>query len=215
MLILCCCFTIKAQDTGWYAGINAAFQATLICNADDFDTGGELDFDPTYHYAAGFDLGYRFNGRYGIQSGFMFSRQGQNYITANNVHANYKTELSYYKIPLLFCYHLKPEKKLSLFVQGGLQLSLLSEAMSSRENVFFYYSAKLEDVKTYYSSYTIDFVLGLGLQYRLNNWKINVLIRPDYSLSDIEKTEEKPGLRGPASNLSLQLPQLGFQYFFN
>ncbi len=206
---------ITAQDTGFYAGLQTAFQISLICNSNDFDTGGDLDFDGTYTYAAGVDLGYKFKPACGIQTGFIYSKQGQNYRTANNVHANYKTELSYYKIPVLFNYYIRPEKKWSFIAQAGLQLSLLSEAKSSRENVFNYYSANLKDVKSYYSSYSIDLVVGIGIQYSIKKLKLHLLLRPDYSLSDIEKSEAKPGLRGPSSNLSFQLPQFGIQYFIN
>ena len=58
------------------------------------------------------------------------------------------------------------------------------------------------------------FILGLGMQYKIHKWCVNLLIRADYSLSDIEKTEKKPGLRSPASNLTMAIPQLGVQYFF-
>lgn len=209
------CWTLNAQKTGLYAGLNGAFQFSLIANSNDFDTGGDLDFDGTPNYSFGLDLGYKFKPNIGFQTGFLYSKQGQNYITANIVHANYKTELIYYKIPFLFCYHIKPEKKFSWIARGGLQLSLLSEAMSSRKDVFRFYDPKLKDVRDFYSSYTIDFVLGFGLQYNWNKLSFNLMLQSDYSLSDIEKTENKPGLRSPSSNISVQIPQLGFHYYFN
>ncbi len=207
-------FSSQAQQVGFYSGLHGAFQATWILNSDDADKGGELNYENTYKQAFGMDLGYKFNSRIGLQSGINYSRQGQDYSTLGNPNANFKTSLNYLKIPVLFTYTLKPDKKLSFISLAGLQISVLSEAESSRMQVFGIYSSSLVDVKDYYSSSTIDFVLGLGIQYHFRKLSINLLIQSDYSLTDIENTDKKPGLRSPTSNLSLAIPQLGFQYFF-
>lgn len=205
---------LNAQHTGLYVGVNAAFQNTRIANSDDQNLGGELDFDNTFKSAFGFDLGYRFTTRTGIQTGLIYSQQGQNYSTNGNPIGNYKTELTYLKIPVLFCYRLRPEKKLSFLLQGGFQLSMLSEAKSSRKGVYGAYSPALVDVKSYYTSLPIELVVAVGLQYTMGKFCLNALIRPDYSLSDIEEIDQKPGLRGPTSNFTIGIPQLGIQYFF-
>lgn len=207
--------SINAQHTGFYAGLNGALQLSLIFNSDDHDKGGELNYETTIKQAFGLDLGYKFNPKVGVQTGIIYSQQGQKYITTGNPNANYRTDLTYIKFPVLFSYHLRADKEISFFVQAGLQLSLLTEAKSSRLNVFGIYSPAYKDVKDYYSSLPIEVALGCGVQYSLRKFCINVLIRPDLSISDIEKTETKPGLRSPTNNFTLGLPQLGFHYFFN
>lgn len=205
----------NAQHTGFYAGLNVALQKSSILCSSDKDLETQLDVEKTFNVAYGLDLGYKINPQIGFQTGVIYSQQGQKYLTKGNTNANYKTDLTYIKIPLLFCYHLMPDKKLSFIAQAGFQLSLLSEAKSSRDKVFLYYSSYYMDVKDFYSSIPIDLAMGFGLQYSLQNMCINLLIKSDYSISDIEKTEKKPGLRAPASNFTLGIPQLGFQYYFN
>jgi len=209
-------FTQQAstQNTGFYTGLNGALQNTWILNSDDFDQSGALEFAVTFKPAFGLDIGYSFKPNMALQTGIIYSEQGQNYETNGNTNANYETDLTYLKFPVLFCYHIKPENKLSLIAQGGLQLSLLSEAKSSRENVFGIYSPLYKDVKEYYSSSTIDAVLVFGLQYNLGKLNIQLLVKADYSLSDIEEAEKKVGLRNPSSNFTLAIPQLGFHYYF-
>ena len=207
--------SINAQHSGFFAGLNGALQLSLIFNSDDHDLGGELNYETTITQAFGLDLGYKFNPKVGVQTGIIYSQQGQKYITTGNPNANYSTDLSYIKFPILLSYHFRSNKKISFFVQAGFQLSVLTEAKSSRLNVFGIYSAAYKDVKNYYSSLPIELAMGCGVQYSFRKLCINVLIRPDLSISDIEKTQTKPGLRSPTSNFTLGLPQLGFHYFIN
>jgi hypothetical protein len=212
--VLLLCSSLSAQHTGIYAGLNGAFQKSAISCSDDSDAGGQLDFENTYKQAFGFDLGYNFDPKIGIQTGVIYSQQGQKYITVGVPDAKYVTDLRYLKFPVLFCYHLRSDKKLSFLIQAGFQLSLLLEAKSSRENAFGFYTPKYVDVKDYYTSLPVELAMGIGLQYTFKKICMNLLIRPDYSISDIEKTEKKPGLIAPASNFTLGIPQLGFQYYF-
>lgn len=216
MYLLILQFTQQAssQHTGFYAGLNGALQNTWILNSDDFDQSGALEFAVTLKPAFGLDIGYRFKPNMALQTGIIYSEQGQNYETKGNTNANYETDLTYLKFPVLFCYHIKPENKLSFIAQGGLQYSSLSEAKSSRDKVFGIYSPLYQDVKEYYSTTTIDAVLGFGLQYNLGKLNFHLLIKADYSLSDIEEAEKKVGLRNPSSNFTIAIPQLGFHYYF-
>jgi hypothetical protein len=214
-IILIVFFTgsLTAQHVGLYFGLNAAYQYTRILNSDDDAING-LSYENTLRYAYGVDLGYKFDTLMGIQTGFIYSEEGQQYLTKTIRGARYKTELSYYKIPVLFGYQLFLNPKFSILTQGGFQLSILKEAGSSRNKVYGEYNAVFTDVKDYYETLPIEAVLALGLQFHYKRLSLNLMLRTDYSLSDIEVTEKKPGLRPPTSNFTLAIPLLGFHYFF-
>lgn len=199
-----------SQSGSWFAGANLSYQNSWILNQTDSDEGGLLDYDVTFHPAFGLDLGYHFNPHFAIQSGIIYSIQGQNYKTANIEDANYKTHLTYLKIPLLLNYLSKPESRYSLVLQGGFQFSLLNQAESSREDVFGFYDAALVDVKSYYENSSIDLVIGLGAQYRFSMQALRLMIRADFGLTDIEVTEKKPGFRNVSTNATLGLPMLSY-----
>lgn len=217
MYLILFCFGISmlnAQSSNWQAGIHVSNQMCWIFNSFDADEGGELDYVPTFHPSFGLDLAYRLDPHFALQSGLIYSSQGQKYETAGNEDADYKTDLKYLKIPLLLDYRSKPEGKMGLVLQGGFQLALLSSAESSRENVFGYYSSLYKDVKDFYESTAIDFVLGVGAEYKSGSHVFRLLFRADYSLTDIERTEKKPGLRGVSSNATLALPMLSYLHSF-
>ncbi|HRG67245.1 MAG: PorT family protein [Saprospiraceae bacterium] len=202
----------NAVGQRFFIGANAALQSSWIFCSTDFDEGGLLDFESTIKQAFGIYTGYQFTPKFALESGAIYSFQGQHYVTEGNSLANYKTDLEYLKIPLLFNYQTDPSKKFSIISQIGFQFSLLLNAESSRYQVFGPYSPKLEDVKDFYSSLPIDLVLGFGVQMNFKNYAVRLLIRPDYSLTDIEKTDKKPGLRAPSSNFTFGLPQIGFHF---
>ncbi|MBK7357955.1 MAG: PorT family protein [Saprospiraceae bacterium] len=210
LLGLCC--TQNGIGQRFFIGANAALQSTWIFSSTDFDEGGLLNFESTIKSAYGFYTGYQLNAKFGMESGAIYSFQGQRYVTEGNSLANYKTNLEYLKIPLLFNYQTDPSKKFSIVSQIGFQFSVLLNAESSRAQVFGPYSPKLADVKDFYNSLPIELVLGLGVQMNFSKYAIRLLIRPDYSLTDIEKTDKKPGLRSPSSNFTFGLPQVGFHF---
>ncbi|HEX5624503.1 MAG TPA: porin family protein [Saprospiraceae bacterium] len=201
-----------AQKT--YFAAHGALQNTWIFCSDDSDAGGLLDYLPTYKPAFGLDFGYQFQPQLALQTGILYSLQGQRYETAGNVNARYRTNLEYLKFPLLLHFTASPERKLSFQAQAGFQLSWLTKAESSRLNVFGYYSPALVDVKSYYSTLPLDLVVGLGLQMKVRSYIVGLMLRMDYALTDIEKSDKKTGLRGPASNFTLSMPQLGVKYYF-
>ncbi len=199
-----------AQESSFYFGANAAFQSSRIFCSTDSDAGGILEYGFTPKAAAGIDLVYSFNPRIAVHSGFIYSLQGQSYKTAENANAQYKTELNYFKIPVLLEWRSNAEKKYAFLLQGGFQLSLLNKAESSRDRVFYYYSPEVRDVNEYYNSTNVDVVLATGLDVRVRSSHLRVLIRADLSLNDIEVTDKKQGLRAPAGNMTLAIPQLSY-----
>ncbi|MDQ3141535.1 MAG: PorT family protein [Bacteroidota bacterium] len=208
--------TIFAQKGKFYIGINACMQNTWIMNSEDYDRGGELDFTTTFYPAFGLNLGYNLSDKMGLQSGVIYSFQGQNYITAGNTHADYSTDLTYIKIPLVVTYLGNVQKNVSFLGQVGVQLSLNQKATSSRNQAFgIYGGTDLVDVKNKYSPYTVDIILGSGINVNLSkSLDLQALIRIDYSLTDIEDIDVKPSSRPQSSSLTLGLPQINLLYTF-
>ncbi|MBK7231026.1 MAG: PorT family protein [Saprospiraceae bacterium] len=207
-------YQLNAQSKGFWLGLQTGPQSNWIFNQDDFDSGGELDHKSTIGFSVGLEAGYKFASTSSLLLGFIYSSQGQNYSTANNTIADYHTKLTYFKIPLLYQLSTPATKNLQFLFQTGFQLSLLMNAESSRLNTFGFYSPLSVDVKNSYSSTVVDFVLGVGVQYHFSPFSISAIIRPDYSLTDIEKTGLKPSSRPQSQNLSVGIPQLVFRYYF-
>ncbi|MCC6752733.1 MAG: PorT family protein [Saprospiraceae bacterium] len=204
----------QAQDNRFLAGAHLALQNTWIVSGTDADEGPLLDYEATYRSAFGIDLAYRYRPSWRLLTGLRYSLQGQRYSTANIPNALYRTELSYYKVPLLIEYATLTEKPLHIIFQGGFQLALLSSAKSSREDVFVYYSAAFKDVKSYYSNAVVEGVLGCGVEYATGPHLLRLIVRAEYALNDIEQTEKKPALRSVASNAAIALPMVAYLYDF-
>jgi len=203
-----------SQKGPWSLGVQLAYQNTWILNNSDSEAGGQLDFGITFRPAMGLELAYAFDVHVSVQSGIIYSFQGQRYETAFNEDADYKTNLNYLKIPLLINYQSKPMARVGLVLQGGFQYSLLSIAKSSRENVFGYYDPALIDVSSYYENASIDLVLAVGAQYNFGQHALRLMIRGDYGLNDIEVTEKKPGFRDVSTNATIALPAVSYHHYF-
>lgn len=201
-----------AQTHQFFIGPHFAFQKTKIVCTTDAEADGRLVFRNTFKPAFGFDFGIQFNPEFKLVSGLNYSYQGQEYGTSGNDIARYKTELDYLRIPILADYTFIRQSAFSFFGQAGFQLSILAKAKSSRDQTFYYYSPLFLDVKSSYETVNYDLVLGAGAEYSFNRSALQILLRFDYSLSDIEKTEKKIELRAPASNLILALPKIAYHY---
>lgn len=80
---------------------------TWILNNEDFDQGADLNFRGTFGFLTGLSAGYNITDGFGIQTGFMYNKCGQNYITdydnvAKADQNTYKRSLSYFRVPVLF-----------------------------------------------------------------------------------------------------------------
>ncbi len=215
LTFLLACFRSEAQSPGFFGGINFGLQNSWIFNKNDFDEGGQLDFEATYRPAFGINLAYGFSASSSLVSGLIYSLQGQKYVTANVDNADFYTDLSYLKIPLLYQLTAGGDRKVNFLLQTGFQASFLLSAQSTRNQAFGFYTPDEIDVKDRYAPFVMDFVLGLGLQVNFDKWAIQVLFRPDYSLTDIEKTGEKSSSRALTQNLTVGIPQVGVNYYLN
>ncbi|MBK7879547.1 MAG: porin family protein [Saprospiraceae bacterium] len=204
-----------AQRSGLFMGVQLGIQNSWIFNKNDFDAGGVLDFKATFKPSFGLNVGYNLSKNLGFQSGIIFSQQGQKYITDGNSLADYKTDLNYLKFPLLLKWNSDPEKIVSFLLHAGVQICLLQSANSSRTGGFGYYSPNLTDVKDLYSSSPFELVLGFGAMVNLGKLNISALLRPEYSLTDIEKVDLKSSSRDIARNFVFSIPQLSLNYSLN
>ncbi|MBP8724885.1 MAG: PorT family protein [Saprospiraceae bacterium] len=205
---------LQSQDNSFLAGAHLGIQNTWIVSGTDADEGPLLDFETTFRPAFGIDLAYRYRPSWRLLTGLRYALQGQRYSTANVPNALYKTELSYFKLPLLVEYTTRNERPLHIFFQGGIQLAFLASAKSSREDVFEYYSAVLKEVNSYYSNTVVEGVLGCGIEYATGPHLLRLMVRAEYALNDIEQTEKKPALRSVASNAAIALPMVAYLYDF-
>ena len=208
----CILNAVVAQRSGLFMGVQLGFQNSWIFNKNDFDAGGGLDFKATFKPAFGVNVGYNLSKNLGIQSGIIFSQQGQKYITDGNSLADYKTDLNYLKFPLLLKWNSDPEKIVSFLLHAGFQISLLQSANSSRTGGYGYYSPNLTDVKDLYSSNPFELVIGLGAMVNLGKLNITALLKPEYSLTDIEKVDLKSSSRDIARNFVFSIPQISLNY---
>jgi hypothetical protein len=205
---------VNGQRKGVFVGVNYAVNIVHILNKNDRDEGGLLDFQTTFKSAFGINFGYQISSAWGVQSGILFSGQGQEYSTAGIQIADYNTALKYIKIPLLLKWNSNQEKLISFTAQVGFQSSILTSATSSRERVFYFFKATSEDVENYYAKHNLDLVVGPGLQLNLGHLTLIGIFRMDISMTDIEAKSKKPGDRNNAANLSFGLPQLSLNYSF-
>jgi len=79
---------------------------SFLLNDEDFAEGDNLNIQPTFGYVTGLTVGYNFNEKIGLATGFNFARLGQRYTTdypniSNDDQAKYDRRLSYIRIPLL------------------------------------------------------------------------------------------------------------------
>lgn len=194
-----------------------AGQNTWMFNKDDSDEGESLDYQPTFGAAFGVKAGYFFNESIGIESGFIFSQQGQNYKHQIETRSGKETyfsgrSLTYYKIPLLLHFRSQPSETAYFTATLGPQISLLGDFSQTADEGFF---QNAWGEKKDYSSTTMDVVLGFGPGFSLSrNIKLDVQFRFDYSFSDAEdKDEGWSDDRASTNNVTGGL-QLGFTYGF-
>ncbi len=107
-------FPLIAQE-GAFVGVRVIPQSAWILNNDDFDSD-EFDFKIPFSVAFSLAGGYMFTDLVGIESGVLFSPQGQKYIFDDNSDVRIKN--NYVKIPLLFRLRTEGEKASFLLKVG-------------------------------------------------------------------------------------------------
>ncbi len=188
-LLMAVSSSVFAQQ-GFEFGAQVMPQLTLIVNDDDFAAGDELNFRTTAHLAYGIHAAYNFNDHLGVQTGLLFSTQGQKYVndepTANT--STSEIRMNYLKIPLLLKFNSNPEASAQFVATLGPQFGLLNKVdyYTNDEKL----SVPNFDFKEWYNNMDLGAVLGLGARFRLtDNLQLGTSFRFDYSLGNIENED--------------------------
>ena len=185
-LLMATSSSVVAQK-GFEFGAQVMPQLTLIVNDDDFAAGDELNFRTTAHLAYGIHAAYNFSDHLGVQTGLLFSTQGQKYVSDEPTPDTYTSEvrMNYLKIPILLKFNSNPEASAQFVATVGPQFGLLNKvrAYVDDEEV----TGSGFEFKDAYKSMDLGAVLGLGARFRLtDNLQLGTSFRFDYSLGDIE-----------------------------
>lgn len=180
---------------GLELGVQVMPQVSFIVNDDDFAAGDDLNFRSTTSLAFGALAGYNFTDNLGVQTGVLYSRQGQKYVDDNPTPANSNSEvrLTYLKIPLLLKFNSNPDAGTQFVASVGPQFGLLSSVKyfaNDDEIDITGISGGLIDPKDAYKSMDLAAVFSIGTRFRLSEQlRLGAALRLDYSLGDIEDKE--------------------------
>lgn len=206
-LLMATSSSVFAQQ-GFEFGAQVMPQLTLIVNDDDFAAGDELNFRTTVNLAYGIHAAYNFNDHLGVQTGLLFSTQGQKYVSDEPTPDAYTSEkrMNYLKIPLLLKFNSNPEASAQFIATLGPQFGLLNKVTNYYNDEKITYTNLLgetRDIKDAYKSMDLGAVLSLGARFRLtDNLQLGTSFRFDYSLGDIEDKEATYSLFGLGNNLN-------------
>lgn len=103
---LLCLTQVSFAQKGLEIGVHFTPGSPWILNNEDFAEGEDLDFRGTFGYNLGATLGYNLTDGFGIASGVIYNKGGQNYITAYDGVAKadqntFSRQLSYIRVPIL------------------------------------------------------------------------------------------------------------------
>jgi hypothetical protein len=118
---------------GLEIGVEFTPAVTFILNDEDFAEGKNLNFQGTFGFNTGLNVGYNFNAGLGLASGILYSSQGQNYITDyDNVSKadqnTFARKLSYIRVPLLLKFNSDPTASSGSYFRVGPHFDFLSGA---------------------------------------------------------------------------------------
>ncbi|OWY23063.1 PorT family protein [Sphingobacteriales bacterium UPWRP_1] len=181
---------------GLEVGVRIIPQSVWIINDDDSARGDGLDFTRTWGVAYGVQAGYNFLDFLGVQTGVLFSGQGQKYVGDGS--ANFETlqaKLNYLKIPLLLKVNSNPDAGASFVATFGVQYELLTGAKYVVDDVEYdtnpqglnYINPTSQfNIEEAYAN-NLSAVFSLGARFRVSDsFNLGLSFRGDYSLTDIE-----------------------------
>lgn len=181
---------------GLEVGVRIIPQSVWIINDDDSARGDGLDFTRTWGVAYGVQAGYNFLDFLGVQTGLLFSGQGQKYVGDGT--AGFETlqaKLNYMKIPILLKVNSNPDAGAYFVATFGVQYELLTGAKYVVNDVEYdmnpqglnYINPNSQfNIKEAYAN-SLDAVFSLGARFRVSDsFNLGLSFRGDYSLTDIE-----------------------------
>ncbi len=154
---------------------------------------------------AGLSLGYNFVDIFGVRLQAFYSQQGNSYLrTVDGVETRFVDRLDYIKIPLLIGVNTSTlRRKTSFTFFAGPQLSLLTRVAEYNDNPSFGLLEGRDDPKLFLEprevilqkdpqSLYLDQIwgavaeIGIDVQLPPDNLVMNLRIRQDYTLGDVE-----------------------------
>ncbi|MEM7655610.1 MAG: porin family protein [Bacteroidota bacterium] len=190
---------LQAQQ-GWKVGGFAQPQFVFLYNADDIELEPEA-YTPEalWGMAGGVVLGYNFNDYFGFRVNGIFSQQGGKYsvIDGINSETNFTTRLEYFKVPLMIGFNTNPINRKVLFsIYAGMQAGFLTSAFLYNDNPA-YDLLLSEEISRFptgtelYNSidYSVVGEVGFDVQLPPDNFTLNLRLRGDYSIQDVENKE--------------------------
>ena len=140
----------SAQD-GFQFGVSAGVQNTLLYSSYRSEINVKNAFCPLVTA----DIEYRFSPLFGIQSGMGYALYSQNTSKFRN-NFSYLTVPAYVKLG-----GFKKERKFALSFFGGPNFKYLISASHVTQH-------EKNDISEYTKQFHIDYTLGIGLKYQLN-----------------------------------------------
>ena len=168
-------------------------QYTSYLNATDA-ADARTDYTTSFGVAYELRVGLVLRCNFALQTGLCWSQQGQNYTakpSANSVYT-YQRSLEYLKLPLAAQYRFCASKNMRFTAEAGLQVAKLLRADFQRDaQPYLYDGANGNYNETEkYKPFDVAAIGALGAQFNSNNRLfINVLLRADISLQDIDNKQ--------------------------
>jgi hypothetical protein len=217
LAFLCLTFSSIAQDLeGWHIGATVQPYNYWLYNKDD------IRADPKYKvfispklgkfngFATGFVATYYKSDRFAIRSELTYSRQTQYYTRLFLANQSYKEfrSLDYVKAPITARLILSPSQRGSMYLDGGIQISIQSRYTSERHYIDTLFKKTFDEYtvnKDWYGKSTLTedygghtdllfrrFQLGTlieaGWLFSISDlWHINLGVRGEYDLIKAER----------------------------
>lgn len=201
LCLLLCLFGGKlTAQKGLKVGAFALPQFVGLYNLDDVDAAPEVyTFDPLWGMAGGVLVGYNFNDYFGITANAVYSQQGGAYMSSEGLDAptRFVNRTQYFKIPIMLGVNSNPENRKNMFhLAAGPQFGFLTGAYSYHDNPALGNTlpaniSQFPGGKEVYQPMDISIVGEIGMDVKLppDNFLLNLLLRADYSLQDVENKD--------------------------
>ena len=191
--------TLLAQK-GLKVGGFAMPQFVGLYNLDDVDAAPEVyTFDPLWGMAGGLVVGYNFSDYFGIAANAVYSQQGGAYTASEglNTTTRFVNRLQYFKLPLMLIVNSNPTDRKAMFhIGAGAQVGFLTGAYTYNDNpalgkLLPSNVTQFPGGKELYQPMDLSIVGEIGMDIKLppDNFLLNLLLRGDYSLQDVENKD--------------------------
>ncbi len=187
-------FAAVAVLTFTAANAQSEFRIGFKGGVNFASVGGDFtdDYDGRISFHIGGLVEIPITEKFAVQPELLYSSQGYKY-EESDIDYSYeaKTKMDYINVPIMAKYHIID----GLSAELGPQIGILISAKDEYEETFDGENASGdEDVKEFYN--TLDFGIGIGASYRLNNG-LFFSARYVIGLSDVTNEDELEGDFGP------------------